>query len=103
MRGAKHITNTPVTDTARHVVKLPIRFGQGSGRTLVVSREEVEFTTHASLAAGDRIAGSLRFAGMHGRDTVFHYVAVVLGARPKGRERLEVRARFEQIQLAATD
>ncbi|WP_157505635.1 hypothetical protein [Geminicoccus roseus] len=92
-----------MTDFARHVVELPIRFDQGSGRTRVVSREEVEFTTQAPLAAGDRIAGSLRFQGKHGRDTVFHYVALVLGAKLKGRDRLEVRARFEQIQLAAAD
>lgn len=101
MRGARHIMNTPVTDVARHRVELPIRFGQGSGWTRLVSREEVEFITQTPLAAGDRIAGSVRFAEKHGRDTVLHYVAVVSGTHAQGRERLAVRARFEQIRFAA--
>jgi hypothetical protein len=94
---------TAVSDAVRHVVELPITFGQGSGSTQIVSREEMEFTTSARLAAGDRIAGYVRFPGDGLPDTILHYAAVVVLTRRRSEAGalLVVVARFERLQLTS--
>ena len=85
-----------------HSVELPISFEGGAGLTSSVSREEVRFATDVPLAAGQRIAGTLRGRGEVGEVvTALRYVARVTAVRLQAEARgFEVEARFEQLAFA---
>ncbi|HWL67666.1 MAG TPA: hypothetical protein VNS22_04700 [Geminicoccus sp.] len=91
------------TSSASYAVELPISFATGSGRTRMVSREEVWFVTGTPLRPGEWITGQLRFREIDRLDTVVRYGAEVLLVRPvaPGSRQREVRARFCQLRFEA--
>ena len=84
-----------------YLLQLPITFEQGFGTTRAVSREQVRFTTRASVGKGQRLQGYIRFPP--GTDTVgsvIRYVACVSSVQSPqidGPSLFEVTARFEQL------
>jgi len=80
-------------------VEMAIAFEGGSGATRRVGREGVAFVTDVPLAAGRRLAGTLRSgAGPDGTATTLRYRARVTAVRPADEPGLlEVEARFEDL------
>jgi hypothetical protein len=87
-------------------VELPVALEGGAGLTRSVSREEVRFSTGVALAAGQRVAGLLRFPGLaEAAGLVLRFVASVAWVRPPDPPGglFEVGARFERLDLLPED